>query len=99
MGMLYYDHSGPGVLIDDRTLAHLKVVIVTKMRRGESFTLGWEHPDEHGRTTIWIHPSIPVRFTFDEPQRGELNQEWIKQMADSAIGTRGIFLSKEHIEA
>lgn len=36
MGKLYYD-STLNTDIDDRTLAHLQVVIGAKLRRGESF--------------------------------------------------------------
>lgn len=98
MGKLKYDHMGPAVEIDDRTLAHLRVVITTKLRRGESFTLSWKLPDEHGRTTIWIHPTIPVQFDFDGPEPTDLNREWIQRLADSTIGGGGIVLTGEHSE-
>ena len=46
----------------------LKVVIVTKLRRKESFTLSWVHPEGEpaGRSTIWLHQAIPLRFVFDD---------------------------------
>jgi hypothetical protein len=64
MGRLLYGDAQNPINIDDRVLAHLKVVIATKLRRNESFTLSWRHPDgtPEGRSTIWIHPSIPIRF-------------------------------------
>jgi len=64
--LLYGDGSMP-ILIEDRALAHLKVVISTKLRRGESFTVSWRHLEDQprGRSTIWVHPSIPIRFEFD----------------------------------
>lgn len=60
MGSLYYGDAQDAIQIDDRALAHLKVVIATKLRRNESFTLSWRHPegDAPGRSTLWLHPSI-----------------------------------------
>ena len=71
MATLFYGASDVPIHIEDRALAHLKIVIATKLRRQESFTLSWRHPEGEpgGRSTIWIHPSIPLRFTFDEPEQ------------------------------
>ena len=66
MGFLYYGSSESPITIPDRVLAHAKVVIATKLRRGESFTMSWRHPsgEQVGRSTIWIQPSIPLRLVF-----------------------------------
>ena len=37
MGTLFYGDAGTPIGIEDRALAHLKVAIITKLRRGESF--------------------------------------------------------------
>lgn len=86
--------------IDDRTLAHLKVVIVTKLRRGESFTLTWRHPEGQppGRSVIWLSPAIPLRFVFDDPEPIELNHSWIKDLASAAYSSGGIALSPEDVD-
>lgn len=98
MGTLFY--ADQAIEMDDRTLAHLKVAVVTKLRRGESFTLSWTHADDQpvGRTTIWMHESIPLRFEFDEPQPPQLHREWIEEILRSANTTGGIQLTAEHIE-
>ena len=85
MGTIYYGGSATPIHIEDRPLAHLKVVIATKLRRGESFTLSWQHPDDQprGRSTIWLNPSVPLRFVFDDPEAPELNRNWIEQLANS----------------
>ena len=95
MGVLYY--ADQAIAIDDRTLAHLKVAAVTKLRRGESFTLSWMHPPEEvaGRTTIWMHPSIPLRFEFEEPEAPILHREWIENILRSSNSTGGIQLTAE----
>ena len=45
MGTLHYGGSEASVHIEERALAHLKVVVATKLRRNESFTLSWRHPE------------------------------------------------------
>ena len=99
MGTIYYGGSATPVHIEDRALAHLKVVVATKLRRGESFTLSWEHPadQERGRSTLWLHPSIPLRFVFDEPETPELSREWLEELAQTANSSGGISLVAEHI--
>jgi len=94
MGLLYYDNVEEPIQIDDLTLAHLKVMIATKLRRNESFTLSWRHPEGEpaGRSTIWLHPSIPLRFVFNEPVAPPLKPEWITAMANSANTSGGITL-------
>lgn len=99
MGSLFYGGSDP-IQIDDRALAHLKVVVATKLRRNESFTLSWRHPDgeQQGRSTIWLHPSIPLRFVFQEPEAPDLSRRWIEDLAHSANSTGGITLVDEYLE-
>lgn len=68
MGRLRYDGISDPILIEDATLAHLKIVIATKLRRQESFMMTWrprgDGPDK--RATVWIHPAIPLQFGFDD---------------------------------
>ncbi len=100
MGRIEYDGGGSHIPIEDRALAHLKVVVATKLRRNESFTLSWKHGegDEPGRSTIWLHPSIPIRFVFEESDPPELNRNWIERLMHSANSSGGITLVDE-IEA
>ncbi len=101
MATLFYGASDVPIHIEDRALAHLKIVIATKLRRQESFTLSWRHPEGEpgGRSTIWIHPSIPLRFTFDEPEQPQLNPRWIDDLMQSVNSTGGILLVDEVIDA
>lgn len=100
MGTLQYGAGGDPIHIEDRALAHLKVVIATKLRRNESFSLSWHHAagDGAGRSTIWLHPSIPLRFTFDAPEAPDLNMKWIEQLMHSANSSGGIQLVDEILE-
>jgi len=98
MGVLLYGGSTGAIDVDDVTLAHLKVIITMKLRRGESFTVSWLHPVEQpgARSSIWLHPSIPLRFIFDEEEPPELNTQWLDQLTTEANSTAGIRLSAEH---
>jgi hypothetical protein len=100
VGTIYYGGSATPIHIDDRALAHLKVVIATKLRRSESFTVTWQHPEDQprGRSTIWLHPSIPLRFVFDDPEPTELSRAWIEELASSANSSGGITLVAEHFD-
>jgi hypothetical protein len=100
VGTIYYGGDASAIDIEDRALAHLKVVIATKLRRGESFTLSWRHPDgqPRGRSTVWLSPSIPLRFVFDDPEPAVLSREWMEELAQSANSSGGIMLVAEHFD-
>jgi len=100
VGTIFYGGSATPIHIEDRALAHLKVVIATKLRRSECFTVSWRHPDGQpaGRSTLWLHPSIPLRFVFDDPEPAELNRQWIEDLARSANSSGGIMLVAEYFD-
>jgi len=99
MGLFIYDNAEPPIRIEDRTLWHLKTVILTKLRRNETFSVSWEHPDDdrEGYTTIWLHPSIPLRFVFDSRTPPELNREWLARMNAATVERGGIELTQEQV--
>lgn len=94
MAYLYYGTETLPVVIPDRVLAHVKVVVATKLRRGESFLLTWRHPEggPHGLSSIWMQPSIPLRFVFDSPEPEALDAEYLKELAIAANSNRGLVL-------
>ena len=100
MGTIYYGGQATPIRIEDRALAHLKVVVATKLRRNESFTLSWQHPadEPRGRSTIWVHPSIPLKFTFDDPEPCKISPSWIAALARSA-NSGGICFVADDVEA
>lgn len=82
MGTLEYNSARPPIQVDDETLAHLRIVISTKLRRNESFMMTWL-PEENataGRMTIWMHPSIPLVIAFDEPTMPAIDPKRIERM-------------------
>jgi hypothetical protein len=100
VGILYYGDAVHPIRIGDHALAHLRVIIATKLRRHESFTLSWQHPDHHpeARTTLWLHPSIPLRVVLDAEEPPELDRRWLEELARSASGPAGITLGPEHFD-
>lgn len=96
MGILTYN-STRVIEIDDRALAHLRSVIYSKLRRGESFAFSWARtPAEgSGRNSIWIGPDTPLTFEFFERQEPPLNQLWLGELMRSANAPGGLVLSDE----
>ncbi|MFG6504370.1 hypothetical protein [Microbacterium sp. P05] len=104
MGHLIYG-TAPAINIDDRGLEHLRVVIITKLRRDESFSFNWDdEPRVHGddalktpglRGTVWISKSSSLYFAFDGPNERPLNRKWLSALADSANSGSGLRLVPE----
>jgi len=94
MAMLIYGPSSTEIPLEDRALSHLKAVMLAKLRRNESFAFTWD--DESGaRSTVWIHPAIPLQFKHDEGQPPGLNKTWIDYLMQSANTTAGLRLVPE----
>jgi hypothetical protein len=97
MGVMLYGLPPTEVAVDDRTLAHLKVVIVNKLRRNESFLLSWQ-PDPatgEGRMSVWMHPSIPLQFRFEAARPPALNGAWLEEMARTSMAPEGLHIGPE----
>lgn len=94
MGRLYYGNTTDAIEMPDHTLAHLRVIATTKLRRSESFSVSWRHPDDlaGGRSTIWLHCSIPLRFEFDSAESSELDRAQLEEMAKAANSSGGLTL-------
>jgi len=92
MGMLYYGDRAEPIEFPDSLLAHLKVVITTKLRRKESFTLGWRHSitDPVGRSALWLQESIPLRFVFDTVEAGKLDSAVLQDFAIRSSSGSGL---------
>jgi hypothetical protein len=100
MGSLFYGNDTHAIAIPDRVLSHLKVIIATKLRRGESFTISWKHQDDvaGGRTTLWMQASIPVRFIFDSAEGDSLDTEVLQRLANEAGRSGGLTVDLDMFE-
>lgn len=90
-----YLHYGPSQIFrfDDRSLAHLRTVVVAKLIQQESFLFTWK--DSGIRRSIWMHPAIPVQFEFDSTESPQLNRGWVEELMASANSTGGLKLRPE----
>ena len=85
MGYLTYGNTTTPFEIDDELMAHLRVVVVTKLRRNESFALTL-NTAEGAVETLWVHASIPLRFTVEEDV--DLQRPVLVSMMDAANSGR-----------
>lgn len=95
MGQLLYDGGSQSFDIDDRALAHLRVVFMNKLRRGEPFLLTLPDPSSIGSRSLWIHPAVSLIFSFYGSRSPALNREWLDTMMNDANGPLGLTLTQE----
>ncbi|GAA1664789.1 hypothetical protein [Microbacterium lacus] len=99
MGYLFYGNTAEPIEIPDRLLAHIKVVIATKLRRSESFTLTWRHTEDipGGRSTIWLQPAIPLRFVFTSESE-TLDHELLARFAQASNSSQGLTIELDMLK-
>jgi hypothetical protein len=95
MGSLVYGAQAAETAVDDRTLAHLQVVITAKLRRNETFILTLEGGGDLGRRVLWIAPAIPLMFWYDGSGPPALNKHWLEDMIVHANTMAGLIVSPE----
>jgi hypothetical protein len=93
MGQLLYGTPPETFELDDRTLAHVEVVTLAKLRRNESFAISLDRA-QGGRTTIWVGTNAALQFRFDQG-RQEINRAWLDQLIDSANTPGGLRIEPE----
>jgi hypothetical protein len=98
MGVLTYGSSVQHPIeLDDRTLAHLQIVIGSMLRLHQSFFFSWLESIDRGggRGSIWIDASIPLSFSYSTSQRFRINREWLEALMASANSSNGLQLIPE----
>lgn len=93
MGSLHYGSPPATFELDDRTLAHVELVVLAKLRRNESFALTIDGP-KGARSTIWLNSSSCLRFDIGT-QGIEINRQWLEELIDSANTTAGMKIVPE----
>lgn len=95
MGQLQY--ASERFVMNDRTLAHVQLVIVTKLRKNEPFVLSWVPGpvDGSGRKALWIDRGIPLVFQFEGSRRIHINRRWVKAMVSRSFLPNGLELMPE----
>ncbi|MEU1971600.1 ATP-dependent DNA ligase [Microbacterium sp. NPDC019599] len=95
MGRFIYGNAGDAVEIEDRTLAHLRIVVMNKLRRSEGFMFDVEIGDGSGRRSFWISPSASVQFHFFGSRQPRINRLWVEELMQSASGPNGLTIGAE----
>lgn len=93
MGRLLYGSPPVAFEMDDRTLAHVEIVVIAKLRRSESF--GFSLPGKgDARTSIWVSPASDVQFEYLKGSQ-EINRAWLELLIESANSPQGLRLVPE----
>lgn len=90
MGYFTYD-TNTRIEIDDRLLAHLQIVIGSKLRRDEPFFFTWRTGVGSARTTVWIHPGAGMKFTFSGSRMPAISQPWLNALTHTANQPQGLY--------
>jgi hypothetical protein len=82
---------------DDWTLAHLQAAIGAKLHVRDSFYLSWtgDTDSDGSRGTIWIHPGVPLHYTFTGNSWRTLNAKWVEALIRSAHRPDGMTITPE----
>jgi hypothetical protein len=96
MGRLTYDSTNV-IEFDDRLLAHLQIVIGEKLRLHQSFYFSWKNDPKagDGRSTLWMHPSMPLHFKYTTAKQPFINREWLRILSASANTPSGLQILPE----
>lgn len=92
MGQLHYGGLET-FTFSDRELTHLRTVILGKLNLQESLVFTWI--SEGKQHSVWLHPSVPIHFEYDEEVTPELNPAWIEQLLVLANSPSGLRLIPE----
>ncbi len=95
MGRFIYNAAVNSFEIEDRTLAHLRLVIMNKLRRSESFMFDLAMSDGSGSRSFWMNPAIPVQFQFFGSRSPRINRDWVELLMTAASGPNGLAIVPE----
>lgn len=96
MGALLYGDRQRRFEIEDRTLAHLQLVIAAKLRRREPFFFSFRDAEGTlGRVSIWMSPMVPLHFKYYGSRSPAINREWIEALHAAANSAGGLIVLEE----
>jgi hypothetical protein len=96
VGALLYGDRQRRFEIDDRTLAHLQLVIAAKLRRRESFFFSFRDSEAAaGRVSIWMSPMVPLQFKYYGSRQPAINRRWVEALHDTANSAAGLIVLEE----
>jgi hypothetical protein len=82
---------------DDRLLAHLRAVMINKLRRAECFLFTWtdDTAPDMVQKSLWMHPAVGMQFELTVAAAQSLNQEWLLVLDRSANSAFGLTIRPE----
>lgn len=95
MGRLVYNSTPQYFDLEDRVLAHLRLVFMNKLRRSEAFFFHVPMIDGSGVRSVWIHPAVPLVFQFTGGREPTINLEWVEQLMEQASSANGLSVTPE----
>jgi hypothetical protein len=97
MGRLVYGLGSFVAEFDDRALAHLKAITLSKLRRNESFAFTCDIPvaSGSGHVCLWINAAIPIQFQFAGSKEPTLNRAWLDELLQLSNSPNGLRLIPE----
>ncbi len=96
MGTLTYGNE-QRFEFEDRLLAHMKLAIVAKLLRHESFLLNWTIPPDQGsgRMSVWLSRETLLSFKFVGSRPPAINRRWVEALTLTSARTGGMQLMTE----
>ncbi|WP_173923519.1 ATP-dependent DNA ligase [Agromyces sp. Marseille-P2726] len=90
-----FQHNDATFEVDDEVLAHLQIVIVERLRRGETLTLSWIETDHGhgGMTTVLLNPTHGLIFEVATPDP-VIDPVLIERLAVAADSSEGLTLRR-----
>ena len=98
MGKFIYSTMNTSFEIDDRALAHLRIVVMNKLRRSEAFMFDLAIGDGSGHRSFWINPAVPIQFHFYGSRGPRINRAWVEELMAGASGPNGLCITPEPVE-
>ena len=98
MGKFMYGATANAFEIEDRALAHVRVVVMNKLRRSESFMFDLTMGDGSGSRSFWINAAVPIQFQFFGSRSPRLNRAWIELLMTAANSPNGLAILPEPAE-
>ena len=92
MGRLIY-RDRASFDIDDRILAHLRIVVMNKLRRNEGFMLQLPVNEGVRQASLWIHASNALVMQFYGGREPVIDRALVDQMMHDASGADGLTLT------
>lgn len=92
MGRLIY-RDRASFDIDDRILAHLRIVVMNKLRRNEGFMLQLPVNEGVRQASLWIHASNALVMQFYGGREPTIDRALVDQMMHDASGADGLTLT------